>query len=184
MYTVESAPTKRIAIVFGAGLYWDGSPTPILRDRVNSAAQLYFHGKVEKLLFSGDNRFITYNEPGAMYKYALSLGVPKEAIVLDFAGRSTYDTCYRAKKIFGVQDAILVTQDFHLPRALYTCHTLGLDVIGVFADDQQPYSKKSIIYWNIRELPATLNALWQIYITRPLPVLGEPENIFSPSEVQ
>lgn len=183
LYSVEAVPAKKVAIVFGAGLNWDGSPTPILRDRVTTASLLYFNGKADKLLFSGDNRFVNYNEPGAMHRYALSLGVPENAIVLDFAGRSTYDTCYRAQKIFGVKEAILVTQDFHLPRALFTCQALGLKVIGVSAD-QRSYSTRSWLYWNIRELPATLNAFWQTYVTRPLPVLGEPELIFPPAEIQ
>ena len=110
VYTVESAPVHRAAIVFGAGLWRDGSPTPVLRDRVATAAQLYFAGKVEKLLMSGDNSYVEHNEPGAMRGYALELGVPDEAIVLDYAGRRTYDTCYRAKAIFGLQEAVLVTQ--------------------------------------------------------------------------
>ena len=93
MYSVESAPAKRVAIVFGAGLWRDGSPTPVLRDRVATAAQLYLAGKVEKLLMSGDNRFADYNEPAAMQAYAMQLGVPEEDIVLDYAGRRTYDTC-------------------------------------------------------------------------------------------
>jgi vancomycin permeability regulator SanA len=183
LYSVNDVPKKRIAIVFGAGLWRDGSPTPVLRDRVSTAAELYFAGKVEKLLFSGDNRFIYYNEPGAMRQYALSLGVPDEVIVLDFAGRSTYDTCYRAHKIFGIQEAILVTQDFHLPRALYICHALGVKAVGVPAD-RQPYPLGPWISWNIRELPATVNALWQVHITRPQPVLGEPEYIFPSAEAQ
>jgi len=133
------------------------------------------------LLFSGDNRFIYYNEPGAMHQYALSLGVPEEVIVLDFAGRSTYDTCYRAKEIFGIKEAILVTQYFHLPRALYICHVLGINAFGVPADRRE-YSTGPWVYWNIRELPATLNALWQVYVTHPLPVLGEPELISFPGD--
>jgi SanA protein len=176
-YSSDDVPPKRVAVVFGAGLWRDGTPTPVLRDRVATAADLYFKGKVEKLLFSGDNRFIYYNEPGAMYAYALTLGVPEKDIVLDFAGRSTYDTCYRAQEIFGITDAILVTQNFHLPRALYICHILGLNAVGVPAD-RRAYSTGPWLYWNIRELPATLNALWQVYVTRPLPVLGEPEPIF------
>lgn len=96
IYTVEGAPAERVAIVFGAGLTRDGYPTVILRDRVETAAQLYFAGKVQKLLMSGDNRFENYNEPGAMRDYAVSLGVPAGAIVLDYAGRRTYDTCLRA----------------------------------------------------------------------------------------
>jgi len=126
---------------------------------------------------SGDNRFIDYNEPGAMREYALSLGVPDSAIVLDYAGRRTYDTCYRAHAIFGIQKAILVTQSFHLPRALYTCNALGLNAIGI-PSDQRIYRLGSQIYWNLRELPATLTALMDVHLTHPQPVLGEPEPIF------
>jgi len=175
--TITSAPNERVAIVFGAGLWRDGSPTPVLRDRVTTAARLYFSGKVEKLLMSGDNRFAYYNEPGAMRAYALELGVPEKDIVLDFAGRRTYDTCYRARDIFGVRDAILVTQAFHLPRALYTCNVLGISATGVPAD-LRSYRQRSLFYWNLREIPATLVALWELYLTHPLPVLGNPEPIF------
>ena len=177
-YTVEDAPSERAAIVFGAGLKRDGSATSILRDRVAAAVELYFSGKVEKLLMSGDNRFLDYNEPGAMRAYALSLGVPEDAIVLDYAGRRTYDTCYRAKAIFGLSEAILVTQKFHLPRALYTCNQLGLDSVGIAAD-RQPYRKISMLYWNLRELVATAAALWDVHVSHPIPVLGDPEPIFS-----
>jgi vancomycin permeability regulator SanA len=176
-YSSSEVPARRAAIVFGAGLQRDGSATPILRDRVAAAAELYFSGKVEKLLMSGDNRFLDYNEPGAMRAYALSLGVPGDAIVLDYAGRCTYDTCYRAKAIFGLTDAILVTQSFHLPRTLYTCNQLGLDSIGVDAD-RQPYRKLSMLYWNVRELLATSAALWDVHVKHPVPVLGDPEPIF------
>jgi SanA protein len=182
VYTIESAPVRRAAIVFGAGLWRDGSPTPVLRDRVATAAQLYFAGKVEKLLMSGDNSYVEYNEPGAMRGYALDLGVPEEAIVLDYAGRRTYDTCYRAKAIFGLQQAILVTQNFHLPRALYLCNALGLPSVGVPAD-RQVYRRRALFYWNLRELPATLAALWDVNVTRPQPILGKPEPIF-PLEAQ
>lgn len=129
---------------------------------------------------SGDNRFIYYNEPGAMREYALGLGVPDSAIVMDYAGRRTYDTCYRARKIFGLQEAILVTQSYHLHRALYTCNALGLKAIGV-ASDQGFYSPRSIVYWNLRELPATLTAMLDVHILHSLPVLGQPEPIFSDS---
>jgi SanA protein len=183
IYSVTSVPPKRIAIVFGAGLWRDGSPTPVLRDRVTTAADLYFSRKVEKILLSGDNRFTYYNEPGAMRQYALSLGVPDEALVLDFAGRSTYDTCYRANHIFGITKAILVTQSFHLPRALYICHVLGVAVVGVPAD-RRAYSPGPWVNWNMRELPATLNALWEVHVSHPLPVLGEPEPIFPQPEAE
>lgn len=177
IYRVENAPKGRIAVVFGAGLQRDGTPSPVLRDRVETAAELYFAGKVEKILMSGDNRFLYYNEPGAMANYALSLSVPQEAIVLDYAGRRTYDSCYRAKEIFGARDVVLVTQNFHLARALFTCDNLGLNAIGVSAD-RRTYQMSSILSWEIRELPAALVAMWDVWVAHPEPVLGDKEPIF------
>lgn len=176
IYSLEEVPPVSVAIVFGAGLQRNGQPTLVLRDRVAKAAQLYQSGKVKKLLMSGDNRFIDYNEPQAMSDYAKTLGIPAEDIVLDFAGRSTYETCYRAKAIFGVREAILVTQRFHLPRAIYTCSSLGLKAVGVAAD-WHPYHRSVVWFWQLRELFATLNAFWELHILRPLPVLGDPEPI-------
>lgn len=182
LVSLEEAPASAVAIVFGAGLQRDGTPTPVLRDRVATAAELYFSGKVKKLLMSGDNRFLDYNEPGAMAAYAISLGVPEEDIVLDYAGRRTYDTCYRARHIFGIQEAILVTQRFHLPRALYLCNSLGVQALGVDAD-LRAYRRRSQLIWHLRETPATLVALWEVHISHPVPVLGDPEPIF-PLEAQ
>jgi len=175
--SVENAQPQPVAIVFGAGLWMDGTPTNVLRDRIDTAAELFFTGTVQKILMSGDNRFVDYNEPGAMRAYALSLGVPAEAIVLDYAGRRTYDTCYRAKAIFGLQKAILVTQSFHLPRAIYTCNALGVKASGVSAD-RQKYRLSSLVYWQARELPATLTAFLEVHLLQPEPVLGEPVPIF------
>jgi SanA protein len=177
IYKPANDVTSKVAIVFGAGLTRDGNPTAVLRDRVATAADLFFSGKVEKLLMSGDNRFVYYNEPGAMRDYALKLGVPEDAIVLDYAGRRTYDTCYRAGAIFGVKNAILVTQRFHLARALFTCNNLGVDAIGVTAD-RGYYTRMTRLSWNLREIPASLVAIWDVLVTHPLPVLGAPEPIF------
>jgi SanA protein len=178
-YGEADVPARRVAIVFGAGLTHSGEATPILKDRVETGAKLYFSGKVEKLLMSGDNRFVEYNEPEAMRQVALSLGVPDKDIVLDYAGRRTYDSCYRAKEIFGVKEAILVTQKFHLARALFLCNALGLDGVGVEASNRV-YLKRSLFFWNLRELPATVTAFADI-LTRPQPVLGNPEPIFPES---
>ena len=176
-FSASDVPPAQIAIVFGAGLNRDGSPTAVLRDRITTAADLYFAGKVQKLLVSGDNQFVYHNEPGAMLKYAVQLGVPEKDIVQDFAGRSTYDTCYRAKVIFGVSNAILVTQGYHLPRALFICNQLGVSASGVPADLRQ-YSRIPYMYWVLREFPATLAAMWDVAIAHPIPVLGSPEPIF------
>lgn len=174
LYTLDEVPPKRAAVVFGAGILPNGKLSPELGERVTTAAKLYLSGRVAKLLMSGDNRFVDHNEPGAMRRFAIQLGVPSEAIVQDYAGRRTYDTCYRANAIFGLDDVILVTQEYHLLRALYTCNMLGVNAIGVAADrEDAPY-----LYGNLREIPATVVAFWQLYVSHPVPILGTPEPIF------
>ncbi len=178
IYSVEDAPAERAAIVFGAGLSRSGRPTPILRDRIETAVRLYSSGKVEKLLMSGGEWSYARSEPEAMRDYAVSLGVPAEAIVLDHAGQRTYDTCYRAKAVFGLDSALLVTQGFHLPRALFVCNALGLKAEGVMAANRQYWPVMSLI-WNVREQFATVAALVDVYVSRPQPVLGEPQPMFA-----
>jgi SanA protein len=178
IHSVDDAPSERIAIIFGAGLRRDGRPTAVLRDRVETGVRLYFDGKAEKLLMSGDNRAVEYNEPEAMRQYALSLGVPEKDIVLDYAGTRTYDTCYRAKSIFGLESVLLVTQKFHLPRALFLCNVLGIEAQGVEANNLN-YSRRSLVFWNIREQFATFTAFMDIYVEEPTPILGQPEPIFA-----
>ncbi|MFU8826508.1 MAG: SanA/YdcF family protein [Brevefilum sp.] len=176
-HLAENAPEAPVALVLGAGLNRDGSPGVVLRDRVEMAVSLYFSGKVDKLLMSGDNTSQFYNEPGAMQTYALSLGVPEEDIVLDYAGRRTYDSCFRAQAIFGVDQLIVVTQAFHLPRALFLCNAFGVDASGVAADDAN-YNRQGYIFWWTREILASTVAFWDLYISQPEPILGSPEPIF------
>lgn len=175
--TVENAPSERVAIIFGAGLRRDGTPTAVLRDRVETGVKLYFDRKVEKLLMSGDNSLVEYNEPESMRQYAITLGVPEQDIVLDYAGRRTYDTCYRAKSIFGLESALLVTQKFHLPRALFLCNVLGVKATGVEANNNY-YLKRTRFFWNVREQFATFTAFIDVYVDKPSPILGQPEPIF------
>ena len=177
VYQASDVPAERVAIIFGAGLRRDGTPTAVLRDRVETGVSLYFSGKAEKLLMSGDNQVFEYNEPEAMRQYAISLGVPEDAIVLDYAGRRTYDTCYRAKTIFGVESTILVTQKFHLPRALFLCNAFGINAVGVEANNFN-YRRSSLLFWNIREQFATFTAFMDVFVDKPLPVLGQVEPIF------
>jgi SanA protein len=175
IYTVEEAPERHVAIIFGAQIYSDGRLSAMLGDRIATGADLYHAGKVDVMLMTGDNRFIDYNEPEAMRQRALALGVPDEAIVLDYAGRRSYDSCYRARDIFQVDEVIVVSQDFHLDRVLMICNGLGVDAIGVAADYQRPwgYSRISLTWSQLREVPATLAAVADL-ILRPIPVLGEP----------
>lgn len=176
-FAQDDVPTRRVAIVFGAEVKRDGTPSAVLKDRVETGVALYKSGKVEKLLMSGDNRFEDYNEPEAMRQYALTLGVPDSDIVLDYAGRRTYDTCYRAKEIFGVDSAVLVTQRFHMPRSLFLCNSFGIDAVGVESENYY-YLKRLRLVWNVRELLATVQSVLDVYVLKPMPVLGEPEPIF------
>lgn len=171
---VAAAPQRPVAIVFGAGVQPDGRLSPMLQDRMDTAIALYKAGKVRKLLVSGDNRFANYNEPGRMYDYAVARGVPARDVVRDYAGRRTYDTCYRAAEIFGVTEAILVTQRFHLPRALFTCRNLSVDSVGLSADRRIYLSNP---YYQLRDAVATLRAWWDVKIARPEPVLGAKEDM-------
>ncbi|MBK6328670.1 MAG: YdcF family protein [Chloroflexi bacterium] len=171
IYAAELAPTQRTAIVFGAAVYGNGRLSPILRDRVETAVQLYKSGQVDKILMSGDNQTVDYDEPSAMVAYAVAQGVPPEDVQPDYGGRRTYDTCFRARDIFHVEKAILVTQAFHLPRALFTCRQLGVTAVGVSAD-LQPY--RGARWYELRETGATLVALWDVVRQNPPPVLGDP----------
>jgi SanA protein len=168
---LADVPTAPVAVVFGAGVLAGGYLTPILSDRVETAIDLYRAGKVHKLLMTGDNRFAWYNEPGAMAAYAQARGVPAKDIVLDYAGRRTYDSCYRGLHVFGIQRAILVTQEYHLTRAVYTCRRIGIDAVGMMAD--RPPSKVALEF-RVRELPALLVAWWDTNVSHPVPVMGDP----------
>ncbi len=173
IFSAEDVPARRVAIVFGAQVRPDGSLSFMLQDRVETAVELYRAGKVQKIIMSGDNRFEYYNEPAAMMAYAIERGVPAADIQPDYAGRRTYDTCYRARDVFLVDAPILVTQDFHLPRAILTCRALGLDAVGVSAD-RRWYGYGALGWSSVRELAATLRAAVDIILRRPAPVLGEP----------
>ncbi len=152
---VPSDEPKRVAIVFGARVFADGRLTNSLYDRVLTGVELYRAGRVKKLLMSGDRQGDNYDEPAAMKKMALELGVAESDIVLDNDGKRTFDSCYRAKEIFEVQKAILVTQDYHQPRALYLCNSLGIDSIGITAN-RRTYERED--YYHLREFFSTASA--------------------------
>ncbi|MGW0958964.1 SanA/YdcF family protein [Streptomyces gelaticus] len=131
--TTADAPAHEVAVVFGAGL-WQGRPSPYLANRLKAAAELYRAGKVKVVLVTGDNSRKEYDEPDAMRTYLREHGVPDERIVSDFAGFDTWDSCVRAKKIFGVDRAVLVSQGFHIRRAIALCRSAGIDAYGVGVD--------------------------------------------------
>jgi len=173
LFTVAEAPARPVAIVFGARAMANGEPSAVLADRVRTAVELYRAGKVQKLLLTGDNSRRKYDEPTVMKRFAVKLGVPERDIALDYAGFRTYDSCYRARAIFGVKSALLVTQQYHLPRALYTARGLGLDADGVIADRHVYNARRR---WWLRERLSTAVAWLQVNVTKPQPkYLGQPE---------
>ncbi len=172
VYTVSSVPAHDVALVFGAGIS-KGVPTPYLASRLRTAIQLYKQGRVRVLLMSGDNSTARYDEPSAMKKYVVTHGVPASAVVLDYAGFDTYDTCYRARDIFGVKSAVLVSHGYHLPRALLTCNALGVKSVGVSAS--QPSSSYSKSYL-AREVLSLNKAVVQMVLRMKPKILGPKEN--------
>jgi len=166
----EQITGPNIALVFGAGLKKSGAPSHILEDRVLTAIKLYQDGKVGKIIMSGANPTVDYNEVQAMKDFAINEGLPEDAIVLDYAGRRTYDSCYRLKNIFSLNKIILVTQAYHLPRALYLCEELGVSSRGVAAQDRGYLDQWE---FSLREWPASFKAWMDINILKPKPILGE-----------
>ncbi len=172
--SAAAVPAQPVAIVFGAGIYGPDRPTPMLADRVQTAVELYMSHRVSRILMTGDSGRITHDEATTMEHYAAARGVSTADIALDYAGFSTYDSCYRARAIFGVTRATLVTQEYHLPRALYTCRALGIDAIGVGTPDWGVYSNELMTAYTVREAFAILKALWDVHVVHPLPTFLGP----------
>lgn len=157
-------------LVLGAAVRGD-TPSKMLQDRLDVAIALYEAGVSEKLLLSGDNGEVYYNEVVVMQKYVLEAGVPAEDVFLDYAGFSTYESMYRARDVFLVETAVVVTQKYHIYRALQIGRALGLEVHGV-ASDQMDYSGQS--YRNLREVAARIKDVAQSII-QPKPTFLGPE---------
>lgn len=176
IFTAETVASRPAALVLGAGVYPSGRLSIVLSDRMNTAISLYEAGKVERLLLSGDNSVDHYNEPARMGEYALAAGLPATALAYDFAGRRTYDSCWRARHIFGLDQVIVVTQAFHLPRALYLCQQAGIDAVGVVAD-QRAYQFAR--WFAFREAFARVQAWLDVHLLHPQPIGGPPIDIFA-----
>jgi vancomycin permeability regulator SanA len=168
----------QVALVLGAGLTRSGTPTPFLADRLDAAIRLYRMGKVDGLLMSGDNHIASHDEPTAMRTYAIAQGVPVAAITLDYAGFDTYDSCYRARHIFGVQSALVVTQSYHAPRAVYLCRSVGVDADVLTVPDWGRLPAAKMLHYQAREVLADVKAVWDADVTTPSPrYLGAHEQL-------
>jgi vancomycin permeability regulator SanA len=168
----------QVALVLGAGLTRDGTPTWFLADRLDAAIRLYRMGKVDGLLMSGDNHTAGHDEPGAMRSYAIAHGVPSAAITLDYAGFDTYDSCYRARHIFGVRSAVVVTQGYHAPRAVYLCRSVGINADALTVPDWGRVPAAKMVHYQAREVLADVKAVWDADVTTPSPrYLGAHEQL-------
>lgn len=164
--TADEAPTSTAALVLGASVYQNGSLSPILRERANEAVDLYRLGRVRKILVTGDNGDLSHNEVNPVGNYLLSRGIPKGDIFLDHAGFDTYSSMYRARDVFAIKSMLIVSQPFHLARAVYLARALGIDARAVEArGTPTPYN-------TMREIPATLKALLDLFINRFPKYLG------------
>lgn len=164
---VEGAPPTEAALVLGASVLNDGTLSAVLQERVDKAIELYRAHKVAKILMTGDNSTIDHNEVEPVRRYLLAAGVPAEDIFLDHAGFDTYSSMYRARDVFGVTSVTVVTQPFHLPRAVYIARRLGLTAYGVEAGERGRY-----LYNYAREAPATVKAQVDLFFYRTPKYLG------------
>ena len=156
-------------IILGAGI-WGDSPSPMLQDRLLQGIELYKSNVSSKIIMSGDHGREEYDEVNVMKKYAIDHGVPSEDIFMDHAGFSSYESIYRAKEIFGAKKVVIVTQKYHLYRALHIANSLGLEAYGVGADPRQYVGA---MYREIREILAR-NKDFVKCLFRPEPTyLGE-----------
>lgn len=163
--SVDDVDSRPVAIVPGAGLRPDGTPSVYLQRRLAAAQELYDAGAVRVILVSGDASTPYHDEPTAMLDWLVSAGVPADAVVRDGGGLDTHDTCVRAHDVFGVDRAVVVTQDYHLRRALFSCVAAGVDAVGVGVSSTSVTPSQAMV-WRLREVPASWKAFWDGLVGR------------------
>ena len=176
-YEVEktaSTSTAQAVAVLGAGINFDGSPSPVLQDRLDTAIELYNCGVAPKIIMTGDNTSSSYNEVMAMTNYAIAQGVSEDDIFCDHAGVSTYDSMYRLRHVFGVTNCVVVTQEYHLYRALYNARDFGIEAIGV-KSDRREYT--NISSYEQREFLARVKDFFQCLINAEPELKSEPVSL-------
>ena len=164
---VSKLPHSQAAMILGAAVLQNGTLSAALKDRVDMAIKVYQAGKADKILVTGNNATVAYNEVNPVRKYLLAQGVPDADIFLDHAGFDTYSSMYRARDVFAVKSLIVVSQSFHLPRAVYIARYLGLDAVGVNADRGH-----YLAYNYFREVFANVKALGDLILMRQPKYLG------------
>lgn len=167
-------------LVLGCGVHPDGCPSDMLADRIAQGVALYENGTSPKLLMSGDHGRADYDEVNAMREMAVQAGLPADDVFMDHAGFSTYESMYRAKNVFGCSRVVVATQTYHLYRALYSAHALGVDAIGV-ASDYRSYGKQT--WYDVREIPARTKDFFKALFDVPSTYVGEPISLDQSGDV-
>jgi SanA protein len=182
---VNEVPPAQAAIVLGAEVRPDGTMSHMLTDRVKRAAELWETGRVDRILVSGDHGQWIYDEPDTMRKALVDAGVPPKVIFEDHAGFNTWASMVRARRVFGVEDAVIVTQGFHMARALYLADHAGLDATGL-TSDLRGYGKNGIKV-SIRELLSRVKAIGDVALDAdvvlgpPVPITGDGRTSWGPA---
>ena len=180
--TVENAKTLNAdcIVVLGASVLPDGTPSPILRDRLDVGAKLYFEGAAPKIIVSGDDGDISYNEVAGMKGYLIELGVPSEDVFCDHSGFNTYDSMWRAHNVFGADRIIVVTQTYHEYRALFNAQGVGMQALGV-SSDLHDYADQD--YYDFREILARVKDFGQVLTQAEATSVGEPISLDQSGDV-
>lgn len=169
---VQQLPEESAAVVLGASVYRDRTPSDALEDRLDAAVRAWRADKAEIIILSGDDGRYAQEEVQSMLNYLVNRGIPRDKIVIDGNNARTFDSCYRLKNELNRNEVVLITQEFHLPRALYLCNKMGLDAWGLPAD-QRLY--RDIVWFTIRDWLASALAYWDIRYQR-LPTYLESAN--------
>lgn len=174
VFTVAQAPTRAVILVLGASVRPDGQPSHMLSERLRATASLYFAGKAPKVIVSGDHGAKEYDEVKIMARFLEDAGVPARDIFLDHAGFRTLDSMYRAKSVFGVDSMLVVSNPFHVPRAVFLGRSQGIDVVGVAAEYQRSYSTKTMLRHRGREVLARILAFCDVFFLGTQPKTAGP----------
>lgn len=165
-YDTEIIPPRKVALLLGTSKHTSkGDTNKYFKERIEAAADLYHRGVIEHIIVSGDNRTIYYNEPRDMYQGLRALDIPESAITLDFAGFRTLDSVVRSKLVFGQDQLLIITQDFHCYRALFIAEFYDIDALAFAADnkDELPLSLA------LREIIARSIAVVDLYVLKKGP---------------
>jgi SanA protein len=174
MASLENPPAIEVGLVLGASVRENSYPSDVLRQRLDKGAEAYNQGLIQKILVSGDNRALEYDEPKVMKSYLVERGVPASDIIQDFAGRRTLDSCWRAKNVFKLNQVVIITQPFHMPRSLFLCTQMGLKTSYLIAENSR---RRVTVTGIIREIPASWLAIFDVLGEQKAEVEGDGTEI-------